>query len=108
MLQLMENVSWTSMDSIQRHEMKGFYGWVFKMDGMGGDSGSMPFEWRIMLRITGKLPQARKTIDHVLNDWAPDKMIIPHGKCAESNAVEVIDQCLSWIPRKRDEESIRC
>jgi hypothetical protein len=95
-------------DSIQRHDTKGFYGWLLKMDGMGGEKGSTPGEWRFLLWVTGRLPKARETVDHILNDWAPDKMVIPHGKCAETDAVEVIDQCFSWIPRKKTVESTRC
>jgi hypothetical protein len=94
-------------DCVQRQEdTSGLLGFLLKLDGMGGDTGGTPGEWRFLMWITGKLPQARETLDHILNDWAPEKFVIAHGKCAHSDAVPVIDKCLSWIPAKND-ESVR-
>lgn len=95
-------------DCVQRQEnTTGFKVFLLKMDGMGGDTGGTPGEWRFLMWITGKMAQARETLDHILNDWAPEKFIIANGKCAHSDAVPILDQCLSWIPAKKN-ESVTC
>ena len=53
------------------------------------------------------LARSIATLDHILNDWAPEKFIVAHGKCAHSNAIPTIAKCLSWIPEKNNEET-RC
>ena len=93
-------------DCIQRQEdAPGLKGFIMKMDGMGGDTGGTPGEWRFLMWINGKYPQARETLDHILEDWAPEKFIIAHGKCCSSDAIPTIEKCLSWIPAKKPEDA---
>jgi Domain of unknown function (DUF4336) len=93
-------------DCVQRQEnLTGLYRWIMNVDGMGGDNGGTPGEWRFLMWATGKLKEARSTLDHVLNDWSPDKFIIAHGKCAHQDAVPTLDRCLSWIPQPKEESS---
>ena len=97
-------------DCVQRQEdTSGLAGFLLKADGMGGDSGGTPGEWRFLMWITNKLPQAREALDHIVQNWAPEKFIIAHGKCAHSNAVPLLERCLSWIPPKKTKnESLIC
>ena len=69
---------------------------------LGGDNGSTPRELRFVYWWGGHLKKARETLDHVLIDWSPEKLIIAHGKCESSDAVAVIDRCLQWIPKKEE------
>ena len=69
-----------------------------KVDGMVGEKGSTPKEWRFVFWAYGLLPEARKQLNIVLDQWQPEKLIIAHGDNANSDAVQVIDQCLPWIP----------
>jgi Domain of unknown function (DUF4336) len=98
-------------DFIQRQDgdfMKGWKGWAMRLDGIGGENGSTPRELRFIYWWGGHLKKARETLDHVLLDWAPDRLIIAHGACATSDAVSVIERGLRWIPPKQKKESVGC
>jgi len=83
-------------DLIQRHPesaMTGWKGMVMRLDGLVGDHGSTPREWRASFLRRGKARAAR---DKVLG-WKPERLLIAHGKCAQSGATEIIDDALGWI-----------
>jgi len=75
----------------------GFKGWLMKLDGLVGPQGSTPREWRLLYWIKGGLPQARTARTKVLEEWKPEKLIIAHGECADTNATDIIRQALSWM-----------
>ncbi|MCB1670158.1 MAG: DUF4336 domain-containing protein [Gammaproteobacteria bacterium] len=83
-------------DLIQRHPpaaMTGFKGALMKLDGLVGESGSTPREWRLSFLRRGAARLAR---DRVLA-WNPQRLLIAHGECAQSNATAIIERALAWI-----------
>lgn len=86
-------------DLIQRFppdKMKGFKGWMMKMDGMVGENGSAPREWRILFMFGKKKARAAKAV--IVNEWKPDNLIIAHGECVQDGtATAVIEKALKWM-----------
>jgi hypothetical protein len=84
-------------DLIQRHEknLTGWKGFLMKLDGVAGEDGSTPREWRFSFWPFGKdsLRQAR---DAMLN-WKAEKLIIAHGVNVKSDATAVIKKALYWV-----------
>ena len=83
-------------DLIQRHDpadMKGFKGLLMRLDGLVGDKGSTPREWRASFL---KRSLARAAREKVLG-WQADKLLIAHGKCVNSDASDIISSALDWI-----------
>ena len=90
-------------DLIQRHfedDQRGLPGWWMRVLGLVGPTGSTPKEWSFAFWIYGKLPDARKKLDVILEDWKPEGMIIAHGEVAPEAACVVIENALSWIPKE--------
>jgi hypothetical protein len=83
-------------DLIQRHakeKMSGWKGMLMKLDSLVGERGSTPREWRasfLRRRLT-------RTARQKVLDWKPSRLLIAHGKCAQSGATEIIEEALSWI-----------
>jgi hypothetical protein len=85
-------------DLIQRFpekEAKGFTGKLMKLDGLVGENGSTPREWRFSFWPFGK-NELRYSMDAMLN-WNLEKMIVAHGICVERDAAAVMKQALAWI-----------
>jgi len=85
-------------DLIQRHEPSSFTGWkaaVMKLDGMVGDGGSTPREWRAtFLNREG----ARAALKAAL-EWNPRRLVIAHGTCAMEDGVDVLRNNLDWMTK---------
>jgi hypothetical protein len=83
-------------DLVQRHDpaqMRGLKGIVMRLDGLVGEHGSTPREWRatfVRRRI------ARTALARVLA-WNPERLVIAHGACAQRNAKKILARALSWI-----------
>jgi hypothetical protein len=83
-------------DLIQRHpesEMSGWQGMLMKWDGLVGDHGSTPREWRASFVRRGPARTAR---DRLLA-WQPERLLIAHGECAQSGATAIIAAALGWL-----------
>jgi hypothetical protein len=83
-------------DLIQRHpesKMSGWIGMLMRLDGLVGQQGSTPREWRASFLRRGP---ARTALQKVL-DWDADRLLIAHGECAKTEAAEIISAALSWI-----------
>jgi hypothetical protein len=83
-------------DLIQRHEqdkMSGWKGKLMQLDGLVGEQGSTPREWRASFLRRGPARAARQK----LLEWTPTRLLIAHGKCAQTGATEIIRKSLSWI-----------
>lgn len=83
-------------DMIQRFDpkkAKGIKGWVMRLDGLVGDKGSTPREWRLSFIDRKK---AREAVRTALS-WAPRQLIIAHGACVFDGATTVVRDALRWL-----------
>ena len=83
-------------DLIQRHSqatMTGLKGMLMRFDGLVGEHGSTPREWRASFLRRGKARSAREKV----LGWKPERLLIAHGECAEVGASAIIEKALSWI-----------
>lgn len=83
-------------DLIQRFDQSTLSGWkgmLMKLDGLVGERGSTPRDWRASF-LRRRLARAAR--DKVLG-WQPDKLLIAHGACVTHQATPVIDRALRWI-----------
>ncbi len=83
-------------DLIQRFDpnaVRGWRGWVMRLDGLVGAGGSTPREWRLTF---WPRDAARRARARVLG-WNPERVIIAHGTCARSDGRKVIERGLAWL-----------
>jgi hypothetical protein len=83
-------------DLIQRHSESGMSGWkgmVMRLDGLVGEHGSTPREWRASFLRRGPARAARKKV----LGWNAERLLIAHGECMQSGAAETIAAALRWI-----------
>jgi len=83
-------------DLIQRHpesSMSGWKGKLMRLDGLVGERGSTPREWRASFLKRGPARAARKKV----LSWNAERLLIAHGDCVTTNAADVITAALSWI-----------
>jgi hypothetical protein len=83
-------------DLIQRHPgsaMSGWRGMLMRLDGLVGERGSTPREWRASFL---RRAPARSARDKVL-DWEAERLLIAHGECAQTGATSIMADALSWI-----------
>ncbi|WP_242528530.1 DUF4336 domain-containing protein [Novosphingobium sp. PY1] len=83
-------------DLIQRFHppyLRGFKGLLMKLDGLAGQHGSTPREWRASFLRRKPARAARRK----LLGWQPQQLLIAHGKCEKANAAKVLEDALSWI-----------
>ncbi len=83
-------------DLVQRHDpaqMKGVKGMLMRLDGLVGESGSTPREWRasFLRRRPARAARARVLA------WEPERLVIAHGACAKENATQILARALAWI-----------
>lgn len=84
-------------DLIQRFnedQVKGFKGLLMKLDGLVGEDGSTPKDYRLTFMF-GKA-KARAALARI-NEWDAEKLIIAHGDCATEFAADIIKRALSWV-----------
>ena len=83
-------------DLIQRHPeatMTGWKGMLMRLDGLVGEHGSTPREWRASFLRRGKARVAREKV----LGWKPERLLIAHGECAQTAATSIIDKALGWM-----------
>ncbi|MBT8145839.1 MAG: DUF4336 domain-containing protein [Gammaproteobacteria bacterium] len=83
-------------DLIQRHpesQMTGLKGMLMKLDGLVGNNGSTPREWRLSFLNRSRARMAREKV----MQWQAQRLLIAHGKCEQSNASETIRSALAWM-----------
>jgi hypothetical protein len=83
-------------DLIQRFDpgaVRGWRGWLMRLDGLVGPDGSTPREWRITFRDRAALRRAR---DAVLA-WQPQRVIIAHGACITEDAPATLARAFAWM-----------
>jgi len=83
-------------DLVQRHEpaqMQSVKGMVMRLDGLVGEHGSTPREWRATFLRRGPARSARAQV----LAWKPERLVIAHGACAHENATEILARALAWM-----------
>jgi len=83
-------------DLVQRHdraEMKGLKGMLMRLDGLVGEHGSTPREWRASFLPRSRARAARAEV----LAWEPERLVIAHGACAQENATQILTRALAWI-----------
>jgi hypothetical protein len=83
-------------DLVQRHDpalMKGPKGMLMRLDGLVGERGSTPREWRASFLRRGRARAARAR----LLAWQPEQLLIAHGACAHQGATQILARALAWI-----------
>jgi len=83
-------------DLVQRFpesKMSGFRGVLMRLDGLVGEHGSTPREWRASFL---RRSPARRARDRVL-EWRAERLLIAHGDCSQRNANAILGKALSWI-----------
>jgi len=83
-------------DLVQRHDpatLRGWKGWLMRLDGLVGERGSTPREWRASFLRRGPARAARDT----LLAWRPERLVIAHGACAREDASAILADALAWI-----------
>ena len=83
-------------DLVQRHDPTQLSGWkkaVMRLDGLVGEFGSTPREWRMSFLRRGPAREARARV----LAWEAERLVIAHGACAEQNATQILERALAWI-----------
>ena len=83
-------------DLIQRHPEASVTGWkgmLMRIDDLVGEHGSTPREWRASFLRRGKARSAREK----LLAWEPERLLIAHGECAQTDATGIIRRALRWM-----------
>jgi len=83
-------------DLIQRHpesRVSGWKGMLMRLDGLVGERGSTPREWRASFLRRGPARAAREKV----LGWNAARLLIAHGECAQTEAAAVIAAALRWI-----------
>lgn len=83
-------------DLIQRlapANMTGLKGKIAQLDGLVGEHGSTPREWRASFLHRAPARNARQKV----LDWKPHRLLIAHGECAKNGATSIIEEALRWI-----------
>jgi hypothetical protein len=83
-------------DLIQRHPeatMTGLKGMLMRLDSLVGKRGSTPREWRASFLRRGKARSARQKV----LGWKPERLLIAHGDCEQTDARLIIERALNWI-----------
>ena len=60
----------------------GWKGMIMRLDGVVGESGSTPRDWRASFLRRGPARIARRKV----LDWNPERLLIAHGQCAQTGA----------------------
>ena len=83
-------------DLIQRFSVSKMSGWkgvVMRLDGLVGEHGSTPRDWRATFLRRAPARAARKKV----LGWNAERLLIAHGDCLQAGAAPVIAAALSWI-----------
>ena len=83
-------------DLVQRHRAEHATGWkglVMRLDGLVGEHGSTPREWRATFLRRGPAREARARV----LAWQPERLLIAHGACAQHDATRILAGALAWI-----------
>jgi Domain of unknown function (DUF4336) len=83
-------------DLIQRfdpHLLRGWRGWVMRLDGLVGARGSTPREWRLTFVDRRALRRARAAA----LAWNPERVVIAHGTWIRTDGRAVLEEAFRWM-----------
>ena len=83
-------------DLVQRHDptgVRGLKGFVMRLDGLVGERGSAPREWRASFLRRAQIRAARER----LLSLHPERLVIAHGQCAHEGAAEILTRAMAWM-----------
>ena len=83
-------------DLIQRFDrsmVRGWRGWIMRLDGVVGPDGSSPRE----LRLTFVDRRGARRAKAVVLGRDPERVVIAHGMCANADGRAVLERALAWI-----------
>ncbi|MDJ0847156.1 MAG: DUF4336 domain-containing protein [Myxococcota bacterium] len=83
-------------DLIQRFprgSIGGWREWMMRLDGLVLPNGSSPRDARASF---WRRSDARASRDRALA-WKPERMVVAHGECVESEATPVLERGLAWL-----------
>ena len=83
-------------DLVQRNDpeqMNGWKGLLMRLNGLVGEHGSTPREWRASFLRRGRARAARARV----LAWEPEQLLIAHGACARENATQILARALAWM-----------
>jgi len=83
-------------DLIQRFPEDSISGWrrtLMRWDGLMGDRGSTPRDWRLTFLRRGSARRARAKVEV----WHPERLLLAHGECVREGASSLITAALAWI-----------
>jgi hypothetical protein len=83
-------------DLVQRldpAQLKGWKGMLMRLNGLVGENGSTPREWRASFL---RRRAARAARAQVLA-WEPERLVVAHGACAQENATQILSRALAWV-----------
>jgi hypothetical protein len=93
-------------DTIQRFPsdfQSGWKGLLMKAWGIVGTHGTAPADLRLVYKLGGHLPAARRALDTVLYEWQPEQLVVAHGQNERENVIQVIANAFRWVPEKPGE-----
>ncbi len=83
-------------DLVQRFDPATLHGWralVMRLDGLVGDRGSTPREWRLTFLKRGPARAARRTV----LGWGAERLVVAHGVWAERDGGRALADGLRWL-----------
>jgi hypothetical protein len=83
-------------DLVQRHDPSGMSRLreaIMRLDGLVGEDGSTPRDWRVSFWRRAPARAARATV----LGWKPERLVIAHGACAKEGASALLERALVWI-----------
>ena len=83
-------------DLIQRFpaaQARGWRGALMRLDGLVGEHGSTPREWRASFLRRSAARAARAKV----LAWSAERLLIAHGACVDRGAAATIESALAWI-----------
>jgi hypothetical protein len=83
-------------DLIENFEPNWFTGWrnwTARLLGILAPNGKAPLDFR--LTFLGHKDQTRQSLTRMIN-WAPEKIIIAHGRCFTTNGLQELKRAFNW------------
>jgi hypothetical protein len=83
-------------DLVQRFDpasVRGWRGWLMRLDGLVGPEGSTPREWRLSFFDRRAARRAKAT----LSSWDPQRVVVAHGACVQEHGRAVLERALHWL-----------